>query len=405
MRHAFLALLILAGLTPVLAGDSDRIERKGASPASGYVIRETPDQLWYTQSKEGRPTPIKQSDISRIVFRFQVIDGFWTKAGEARDRGRYEEAAELYGSLSAAGTREPEIVYGAFAEGEMWEQAGRFDLAAKAYAKITGPYGPKYALPEPGKLFKPKDEELPHKLWNDARAREGMCLGLAKDAGAKAVADDLTSRGKAINLPELETRGRMVEAAILAGNGDLAKFGDACRKVIVSPNERAYIHFNLFRADNLRRLGDLKNAAAAYRGMTDNLGDDAAVTARVRLGLGLALVESDPARALPELAALDALPYGSPDQKCVARWHVGRLMFEESKKMKADPAKAVAGGDLERAARLVLDAAANADSKVEEKAKAKALLDEITAADAPAAEAKPAEAAPAADKKPAIGMP
>ncbi|GDY12209.1 hypothetical protein LBMAG53_10870 [Planctomycetota bacterium] len=378
-----LALVALSAPGVVFAAEKDRIERKNGSPAVGWVVRESTDFVWYAQSKDAKPQSLRQSDVTRIVFNFQVADGFWSKAVESRDRGQYAKAAEDFAALADGGQSEPEIVYGAFASAEMWEQAGRYDLAAKQYARIAETYGPKFALPEPGKPpVKPKDEELPHRLWLDARARQGMDLALSKDAaGATKIADELAERGKILNQPDIDSRAAMVRAAIAAVAGDKDKFNEQSKRVAVLPGDPAGLHFNRWRAEQLRSQGDAKGAAAIYRNLLAAVGDDAALASQIRLGLGLTLVDSEPQSALQEFVFLDALPSGSPDQKCIARWHVGRLLAESAKQQLTaagdDPAKKKSAEDLLAAAKLVISAAAGADSTREEKGKAKALLDQL----------------------------
>jgi hypothetical protein len=392
MPHALrTAILVLAGLASLACGeaDRDRIERRNAATAVGWVVRETTDKIWYAPTRDGRPTALNAADVTRVLYRFQVGDGFWSKAVEARDRGRYADAAELFGGLAATGSREPEIVLGAFAEGEMWEQAGRYDAAARAYARISDNYGPRFPLPEPGKPpTKPKDDDLPHRLWLDARTRQGMALGLSGDvvaatvavavvvqdgetppppppaprpATAQGIADELLERGKRLSQPEADVRSAMVRAAIVAGKGDRVAFLDACKRVVLSPGETAYVHFQLFRADTLRRLGDVKAATQTYRALMPALGSDAAVAA-----------QAEPQAALAEFAILDLLPAGSPDQKCVARYHVGRLLLAEAEAVAA--AKPAQAADHRRAARMLLTAAAAADATRPEKAEAQRLL-------------------------------
>lgn len=377
------ALLALAAPGALVAAEKDRIERKNGSPAVGWVVRESTDFVWYAQSKDAKPQSLRQSDVTRIVFRFQVTDGFWAKAVESRDRGQYAKAAEDFAALADGGQSEPEIVYGAFASAEMWEQAGRYDLAAKQYARVAETYGPKFAMPEPGKPpVKPKDEELPHRLWLDARARQGMDLALSKDAaGAAKIADELAERGKILNQPDIDSRAAMVRAAIAAVAGDKDKFNEQSKRVAVLPGDPAGLHFNRWRAEQLRSQGDAKGAAAIYRNLLAAVGDDAALASQIRLGLGLTLIDSEPQSALQEFVFLDALPSGSPDQKCIARWHVGRLLAESAKQQVTaageDPGKKKSAEDLLSAAKLVLSAAAGADSTREEKSKAKALLDQL----------------------------
>jgi hypothetical protein len=95
------------------------------------------------------------------------------------------------------------------------------------------------------------------------------------------------------------------------------------------------------------------------------------------------MVEADRQGALLELLALDALPYGSPAQKCEARYQAGKIMWDEAGTMKAnaelmkDAAKAEFQKNLEKNARVLLAAAANAPVKSSSKDLAKAQIDRI----------------------------
>ena len=79
----------------------------------------------------------------------------------------------------------------------------------------------------------------------------------------------------------------------------------------------------------------------------------------------MALLESDKDSALVELLKLDVLPYGSPDQKCEARYNAGRLLWEKAQVIKAnsdamkDERKAAFVKETERAARFMVTAAAD----------------------------------------------
>ena len=142
-----------------------------------------------------------------------------------------------------------------------------------------------------------------------------------------------------------------------------------------------WFHFKLYCAESYRTsFKKSKEAASTYREILSGLRNDPARQAQISLGLGLTLIENDKQAALVELIKLDVMPYGSPDQKCEARYNAGRLLWDEAQLIKnnaeamKDERKAQFVKDTERAARLVVGAAADGPPNNSNVELAKALL-------------------------------
>lgn len=403
MRFLRPACLILALAAACAAGEAvlDLVQLRDKGPAQRWVVGEDAESVrWKAnpdQPGDGSTTP--RTQVRSITYAFMRQSGAWSQGMEARERGRYEESAELFGQL-AGGGREAEQVVGSIEAGISWDLAGNREEAAKSFMLVASKF--------------PK-----HPLALDARYRLGMALALAKDPKVEEVAKALEADSKDIRIGQMaNVRAAAVRAAmsLAAGPSGATEMRRHAAKASFSPeNERAvWLHFNLVVADALRAQGQGKDAAAIYERMLPALAEDPANAARVHLGMGLSRMEADKQGAIIEFLHLDALPFGSPDQKCEARFHAGRLLFEEHQRMEKDPATAgneskaaFSAGNL-ATARLLLQAAADAVGSHPAKAQAAELLktlppepgSEPPAAEGQAAEADP-KAAPAKDDKPA----
>jgi hypothetical protein len=326
--------------------------------------------------------------------------GPWAKGNDERAAGNYEAAAEFFNQLATTGTREWEKVYGSLAEGECWELAKKYADAAKAFAVVVDGFA--------GDATK-KPPIPPHRLWLDAKYRLGMAQAQAKNAAADKIAQELEELGKKEGLSAAEARANAIRAARFAAEGNQGKFNEFMKKATLRSFDEpdVWFHFKLFSAEALR--GPLKNGKAAvpiYREILNGLGDDPARQAQISLGLGLTLMENDKESALIELLKLDVLPYGSPDQKCEARYNAGRLLWESAQAIKGnaeamkDERKAAFVKETERAARLVLTAAADGPPKNPNVELAKALLTSFGPDPDAVAEKKPDEKKPEPKKDP-----
>jgi tetratricopeptide (TPR) repeat protein len=397
-------LLLGAAASAGEADDKDRIVRKNGAAMPVYVESENAVEVLYRSIRlppgvpGGQPNKFKVSELDHIVYN-GMDAGHWSKGVEDRETGNYDSAAEHFAQLVETGTREWEKVYGAINEGECLELGGHFSEAAKAYGLVVTGYAgnPEAKPPVP-----------PNRFWLDSKYHYGMCLAEAKSPDAAKVADELEALGKKDNVLGAETRANAVRAAIANADGNLAAFTGYMKKVLFrSQDEReVWFHFKLFCAESLR-LGfkNGKEAAKIYREILTGLGNDPSRQAQVSLGLGLCLMDNDRQGALIELLKLDALPFGSADQKCEARFNAGRLLWDEAQALKGvadfakDERRVTFAKDTERAARLIVAAATEGPAKNPNVALAKSLLssfgpDPDAPKDVPKAAVSAAPAAP-----------
>lgn len=374
------SLAVLALITGLLCGnpghaadDKDVITRKNGTKIAGYIETETTAGVTYRTIKgTGGANTAKLNDIAFPIAYAGMDGGSWAKGQSERDAGNFEAAAEFFNQLTTGGSREWEKVYGAIAEGESWELAKKYGDAAKAFAVVVNGFA--------GDATK----KLPaHRLWLDAKYRLGMAYAQAKNPEADKIAQELEEMGKKEGLSAAESRANAIRAAKFAVDGNATKFAEFMKKATVRAFDEpdVWFHFKLFCADSFRlSFKKGKEAAQIYREILNGLGDDPARQAQISLGLGLTLMENDKESALIELLKLDVLPYGSPDQKCEARYNAGRLLWESAQAIKGnaeamkDERKASFVKDTERAARLVLTAAADGPPKNPNVDLAKALL-------------------------------
>lgn len=407
------ATLLLAGtFSAGIQAEEERdiIFRKNGTKIAGFVETETTAGIEYRTIKaapggiQTKPNLLKSNELDRVEY-VGMDGGAWKKGLTEREAGNFEAAAEFFNQLATTGQREWEKVYGSMAEGECWELAHKYSDAAKAFAVVvTGFAGNPTATPP----------IPPSRQWLDAKYRYGMALAQAKDAQAAKVADELDAQGKKESNSAFDARANAIRAALAGADGNAGKFTEFMKKATLRSFEEkeVWFHFKLFSAETLRTaLKKPKDAASIYREILNGLGADPARSAQISLGLGLTLVETDKPAALIELLKLDLMPYGSPDQKCEARYNAGRLQWDEAQVVKAnsdamkDQKKADFVKELERSARLLISAAADGPAKNPNVELAKALLasfgpdpDAPKDAPKPAAPAAP-PAAPAPKKK------
>lgn len=400
IRFPLAALLLVIGFAPLQwahAADEqkDVLVRKNGTKISCFIETETAGGFNYRVLKNGPLSNLKLNEWASVIY-VGMDGGPWAKGQGERDAGNYEAAAEFFNQLAATGTREWEKVYGSFAEGECWELAHKYADAAKAFEVVVKGFT--------GDATK-KTPLLAHRLWLDSKYHLGMAYALGKNPAADQVADELEKFGISESLGPAESRSRAIRAAKFAATGDVTKFTEFMKKTTLRSFDEpeVWFHFKMFCAESLRQAFKKdKEATFIYRELLSGLGDDPARQAQISLGLGLALLESDKEGALVELLKLDVLPYGSPDQKCEARYHAGRLLWEKAQVIKAnadamkDERKAAFVKETERAARLIVKAAADGPSANPTVDVAKALLssfgldpDALPAVNAPKAVAPP----------------
>jgi len=381
VRFPLAAIALIAGLlsAPFAHGadDRDRIARKNGTTIACYIESETTAGITYRTIKPtgdapmSKPSLLKLNELASITY-VGMDSGAWAKGQDERDAGNFEAAAEFFNQLSTTGTREWEKVYGSLAEGECWELSRKYSEAAKAFAVVVDSFAgdPMKKLPA-------------HRLWLDAKYRLGMAYAQGKNPAADKIATELEELGKKEGLGAAEARANAIRAAKFAGETNLAKFNEFMKKATLRSFDEpeVWFHFKLFSAESLRQAFKKgKESASIYREILNGLGDDPARQAQISLGLGLTLLENDKEGALVELLKLDVLPYGSPDQKCEARYNAGRLLWETAQAIKAnaesmkDQRKQLFVTETERAARLVLTAATDGPPKNTNVDLAKALL-------------------------------
>jgi len=374
-----LALLGLLAATAA-AGDAvlDLVTLRDKGRRECWITTETLDESkWKTAPEAAQESTTRRAQIAKVLYAFQrQTTGNYAQGLAARDRGSYAEAADLFSQL-AQGERESEKVVGAFEEGVSWEMAGKYADAATAFQKVVDGFGK-------------------HPLSLDAQFRLGMVLAQSKDAKAEEVAKNLDALSKGMLGLSAGVRAWAIRAAVAMTAGDAKKFRETFMRATFNPelDRPAWLYFNLFVADGWRRLNQPKEAVPVYERMLKGLGDDAANAARVRLGVGLCKAETDPQGAIIDLLALDALPYGSAEEKCEARYTAGRLLLAIAqageKDAKGDANKQQFAQENLRSARLLLESAAGTSVDHPSKAKAAELLKTLPA-EKKAEEPKPAD--------------
>lgn len=358
------ACFLLALAAAAYAGEAlDLVVLRDKGPRQCWVTSENADEMkWRMNADAAQENRTPRREIRSVTYAFQREASAYTQGLEARERGKFEESAELFAQL-AAGEREAEIVVGSLEAGASWELAGKYDLAAAAFAVVV--------------------EKAPaHPLGFDARYRLGMAYAMDTASAAKAdeQAKKLEEDAKGKGGQQANVRASAIRAALALKKGDAAEVRRQVSRASFNPEtERgSWLHFNLFMADAMRAAKQGKEAVQIYERMLPALADDPAAAARVRLGIGLGRMDSDRLGAITELLTLDALPYGSPDQKCEARFHAGRLLWAEVQAMPKDAAaderKAIFAKDSVFTARLLLQAAAAATSNHPAKDQAAELL-------------------------------
>jgi hypothetical protein len=412
---AFATLALLGGLSgSARASEDDRdiIYRKNGTKVTGYVASETTANIEYrtiridTSGKGVVPKPnqMKLAEFDH-VFYYGMESGAWKKGITEREAGNFETAAEFFNQLATTGSREWEKVYGSIAEGECWEMAHKYGDAAKAYGLVVSGFAGNPANNPP---------ILPNRQWLDTKYHLGMAHAQNKDAAnAGKVADELEAQGKKEGLSAAESRAFAIRAAMAAAEGNVSKFTEFMKKSSIRAFEEkeVWFHFKLYCAETYRTVfKKSKDAVSIYREILNGLGNDPARQAQIALGLGLTMAETDKQGALVELVKLDVMPYGSPDQKCEARYVAGRLLWDEAQAIKTNPEamkdenRASFAKEMERSARLVISAAADGPAKNPNVELAKALLQSLGPdPEAPKEEKKAEEApkeAPAADAAP-----
>lgn len=339
MRRTFPAVLLcltaIAASAAETAAARDVIYRRNTNPIQCVIDSETMDDVRYNLG-DGKPaTPVRWSTIERIEYA-GMDSGAWAKGVEARLRGEYEVAADLFNQLASGGKREWEKVRGSFAEGECLEMAGKFDQAAQAFDLIVKNYAGNLAAKPP---------VPPQRMWLDAQYRKGMCLALAKnDQEAEKVALGLFELGKKYAMSSADVRGNGIRTVNAVFSANPMKFKEYYSKAVFNSDREteSWYHFKYIVAEKLRVVAQKpKEALAIYREIQAVLPSLPVARDRdvqVALGLGLAYAgNGQTGQAIAEFLRIDAMPFGSPDQLCEARATAAKLMWDDAKKITGDP--------------------------------------------------------------------
>ena len=393
----FLALLVAcAALTTTAAGEvKDLIVLKANDQKKTcFIETETADgKLMYRNSASDKEAKSHRMNEVRSWEYAEMRDGYWPKAIEARDSGNYGAAADLFNAVASTGAKEWQKIYGAYQEGACYELLGQYEKAAEAFGRAGA-------------------VRADHRLSLDAKYRQGFALArLKKDAEATKLAAELEKLGKDTRNAAADLRSHAIRAALAfnAGLADVLKKEGNLANFNQRDDKDAFLQFGIFYADALRQLKLPRDAKVQYQRLLDAELDPAEKIA-IALGFAKVQLEDDKPAALATLLRIDALPYGSGDQKCEVRYLAGKLLAEEIKAARATPptdemAQAFAK-DQERTARLLLGAAAGSSSAVQARELAKAELDALGPdPEAPPAAAPATPGAPAAPAQPAADAP
>jgi len=348
--------------------ERDRIiQRSGPVIEASEVVSETTESVTYKVTANAQPGTKRSSSIMRVEYA-GMKSGNYRAGVEALGRGAYDEAADRFHQF-ATGEREWERVYGSLAEGDALEIGKHYAEAATAFQTAL--------------TSAPK-----HRLVLDATYRMGMNQAWAKNPAAAKTVDELSLLSKGTIGQPAESRANAVRAAIALVAGNNLKFDEYAKKAVLRPTDEpdAWFHFNLWLADAYRTTGKSKDASRIIDSMLPTLDADPARKAQA-LGIkGLALMETDPQAAMVEMLKLDVLPFGSEEQRCEARMNAGKLMLVEAKTLAANPdtakdeRKSAFVKELERGARMLLQAASDSLTTHPAKDQAETLLQSLPVA-------------------------
>ena len=369
---ACLASVAPAGEAP----ESDIISLKGGVSSGrqtqilGFIIAESTTQAWIRNAQgagQAFVRPWREIATVDYLYRRDPTNAFG-RGSTAFERGTWEIAAVEFEGGFSTGKYEPEKVACALRAADSYENAGKYAEAASILARMCAQH--------------PRN-----RYFLDAKGREGFYKALAKDAaGAEAVIAELEALGKTDSLAR--TRASMVRAAKAAAADDFDAFEKEASRVLLSETDdfEAWMQFTLFRAVTLMRSPIPGKAPALLKQLSDKVPPGHPRASGIAFQYAMSLLKANPDQALIALLRLDALPAGSPEQKAVARFHIGRLLTDGAEKAFKDPASTEQRREFARnsirTAKLVLDACVNsaeAAADLPERASAQALLDTIAA--------------------------
>lgn len=348
LRPLLLFFLAVAALTAVETRDLITLKANDQKKWA-FIDSELTDRLVIRDAAQSTPKELPLREVRSWEYA-EMKEGYWPQALEALNAGRYAIAAETFNQVATTGTREWQKVYGAFQEGVCWDLAGDYPKSAEAFARAAGV--------KPG-----------HRLALDAQYRQGFAQARAKqDAAATKMAETLAELAKKDRVVAADHRANAIRAVLAfnAGNGEQLKKLGRLANFTMRDDPEAYMQFGTFFAGALRQLKLTREAEVEYKRLLGTPELDASQRVPLQLGFAKVLMESDKPSALVELLRIDALPFGSIDDKCEVRYLAGTLLAAEVKTGKATPPSDQAAKDWlagqERTARLLLSAAAASTS-------------------------------------------
>lgn len=361
-------------------------------PRFVYVESELIDGVTYRDTTGSQlKGPVRWSKINgEIEYQEMRGQSLWKVGLDALKSGNYLEAAQRFQAV-AAGEREWQRAYGHLYTGRAWEAAGAYERAADSFARFVA------------------DESLQkHRWFQDALYFQGVNLARVRQAEeARAVKDQLLKLAEQYkgggnrNLGNrCEARGKAIEAALAVVDGDMREAVKLAKRIVWNREDADInFHWGSFWAGFLREEGEFAAAAEEYRRLLDIV-EEAHQRAVLSLGYGICLKEAGKLeQAQFELLKLDALPYGSPEERLQARYYAGVAKWELSQRLIKDPKekRQEFGHSEAREARRMLKAAAASPVGGKFKDLSQQYLqqlppspEEIAAAEAAAAEAETA---------------
>ena len=298
-------------------GDKDLIVTSEGKNIYAYVYHEKVDVVEY-KINEALPQmqTIRWREVARIDYKGMTEDtSLYATGMREMAGGQYAVAATRFEAVKNEGVQEGKewkVAYGLLRQGECWELAGAFDKAAESYGEFTS------SLPE-------------HSLYTDALYRQGLALARAGKGGEAApLVETLNTIAKERRDRGAETRANAVLTAVAGESGDVGEASQLARKVAFSPRDGDVLfHWGDYWASFLLNQQEYDQAAREYKKLLSLVQGQPAVTASLSLGYGIALAKDDQKyKALMAMMNLDALPYGSPEQRLEARYWIGRLKWE-----------------------------------------------------------------------------
>ena len=209
-----------------------------------------------------------------------------------------------------------------------------------------------------------------HRIYTDGMYR----LGINQALGGNFSAAEETAQALDVFRREhadatASARAFAIRVVIASQQGDMAKARQLKNRVTFGRRDAGVIaHWGAFWAQLLMQEGEFRDAARAYQELMNST-QDPAQRAAVILGAGQALAaDGQQQEAMLVLTQLDALPWGSPQQRTQARWLAGQIRFDVAQSLlTSDKEKTVEFAQAEQAeARRMIELVANSKADAPE---------------------------------------